>query len=242
MTISTGPLTPRGATRRFATHGAREARAAHGGARVRSTIAEAGCLLACSREVVRLGLSSLLDREPGIAVTAHAADWAGALDQLDRVRADVVVLDPEAAGDWLAACAELDRRSGPAVVLYANALGHDDLMQATAAGCRNIVLWSSPLGVLVEAIRLACAGRPYVDAALLGEVIDLDGSGAASVSRREREVLQLLADGHTTERAAAAITLSPATVRSYVEHATRKLNARNRTHAVAVALRRGIII
>jgi DNA-binding CsgD family transcriptional regulator len=62
-----------------------------------------------------------------------------------------------------------------------------------------------------------------------------------ALSQRESEVLQLLADGHTTDGAAAVLFLSPATVRSYVENAIAKLQARNRVHAVAAALRLGLI-
>jgi len=104
------------------------------------------------------------------------------------------------------------------------------------------VLKSGPPADLLRAVRLAYAGETYVDATLTSALLEHRGRDARSVlSRREKEVLQQLADGLTTEGVANQLFLSPATVRSYTESAIRKLETRNRTHAVAKALRLQLI-
>jgi DNA-binding NarL/FixJ family response regulator len=93
----------------------------------------------------------------------------------------------------------------------------------------------------VRAVRAVHAGLPYVDAMLGASLVEGRSPSAALLSERESQVLQHLANGLTTEGVGKALFLSPATVRSYAENAMHKLDARNRVHAVAVALRLGVI-
>ncbi len=84
------------------------------------------------------------------------------------------------------------------------------------------------------------AGHPYVDA-MLGAALSRREAATSPLSDRESQVLQRLANGLTTDGVGKDLFLSPATVRSYAENAIRKLGADNRVHAVAIALRLGLI-
>ena len=90
-------------------------------------------------------------------------------------------------------------------------------------------------------MRAVHAGLPYVDAMLGAALGRREAATAAPLSERESQVLQRLANGLTTEGVGKELFLSPATVRSYAENAIRKLGADNRVHAVAIALRLGLI-
>jgi DNA-binding NarL/FixJ family response regulator len=110
------------------------------------------------------------------------------------------------------------------------------------AGARGFVLKAGPVEELIRAIRQVHQGGTYVESTLVTDLLHhRDSSGRDVLSERETQVLRLLSDGLTTDAAAEALFLSPATVRSYVEGAMQKLASRNRTHAVAAAIRAGYI-
>ena len=95
---------------------------------------------------------------------------------------------------------------------------------------------------LVRAIRTVAAGRAFVDPSLSPALLISDGRAAESaLSEREREILQLLAEGYHTEEVARRIGLSVETVKSDTKRVIAKLQADTRTHAVAIALRRALI-
>jgi len=116
------------------------------------------------------------------------------------------------------------------------------LSDALAAGARGYVLKGSPPEDLVRAIRTVAAGRAFVDPSLSPALLISDGRAAESaLSEREREILQLLAEGYHTEEVARRIGLSVETVKSDTKRVIAKLQADTRTHAVAIALRRALI-
>ncbi len=109
---------------------------------------------------------------------------------------------------------------------------------AVDSGARGIVLKSSPIEHLADAIRAAADGREYVDRL----IAQLPGRhGAAIISKREAQVLGMLSQGSTTEQVAQELVLSPETVQTHVRNAIRKLGAHGRLHAVILALVRGDI-
>jgi DNA-binding NarL/FixJ family response regulator len=112
---------------------------------------------------------------------------------------------------------------------------------ALEAGAQGFVLKSGPPRELVRAVRMVSDGHAYVDPALASDLLKRRGSATAALSAREAEVLQLLANGLTTDAVGKQLYLSPTTVRSYGENAMRKLEARNRVHAVAQGLRLGLL-
>jgi DNA-binding NarL/FixJ family response regulator len=116
------------------------------------------------------------------------------------------------------------------------------LSDAIAAGARGYVMKGSPPEDLLRAIRTVAEGKPFVDPSLSPALLMTSGSnGEQPLSEREREILQLLAEGYHTEEIARRIGLSVETVKSDTKRVIAKLQADTRTHAVAIALRQSLI-
>jgi two-component system nitrate/nitrite response regulator NarL len=188
---------------------------------------------------VRQGLELLLPRH-GFRVTGSAgsAEQGG---RMIRARTPHVALVDIDLGDGSGTDLARDLRdegSATAIVLYTGSLDAVLIDDAVASGARGLVLKSSPIEHLADAIRAAAAGRDYVDRL----VAQLPGrSEARRISKREAQILGMLSQGGSTEGIAQALFLSPETVQTHVRNATRKLGARGRLHAVIVALVHGEI-
>jgi DNA-binding NarL/FixJ family response regulator len=186
----------------------------------------------------RLGVrrgTELLLRDSGfrVAGTADAVDVARGL--LSRRRHDVALLEPAVGGGdglWLATELMRQRRDVP-LVLYTDGPA---LPAAAALGAPGFALKSSAPAVLTEAVRSVAAGGRFVDPAL-AERLDATPSKVLLLSPREREILELLGDGHTGVQIAQRLYLSAETVRTHVRNAVQKLEARTRTQAVALVVR-----
>jgi DNA-binding NarL/FixJ family response regulator len=202
------------------------------------------CLVVDDHPLLRDGLVTMLDAEDDIEVVGQAADGDEALALAERRSPDVAIIDVRMPGKTgVDVCRELgERRNATPVVLY-TAFDDVDLLDAgLEAGARGFVLKTGPPPDILQALRTVARGQPYIDAALTGALLQRRGDKDRNpLSQREREVLQLLADGMTTDRAAEQLFLSPTTVRSYAESGMHKLAARSRTHAVAEALRLRLI-
>ncbi len=202
------------------------------------------CVVGDDHETLRRGLVALIDAEDDLTVIGQAGDGGEALALTRRRRPDVTVVDVRMpVMDGIALCREITAEELPTrVVLYT---AFDDLAaleQALEAGAAGYVLKSGPPQELLRAVRVVNGGRPYVDATLAPDLLERKATAARSLlTPREIEVLQHLADGLTNEATAAALFLSPTTVRSYAENAMAKLEANNRLHAVVKALRLGLI-
>jgi DNA-binding NarL/FixJ family response regulator len=190
------------------------------------------------REVV-----AALKQEPRVEVVGQAVNGAEALRLAERRRPDVAIVDVALPGvDGV----EFTRRvrateRPPAVVLATDFDGLDLLDAGLEAGALGFVLRTATPNFL-RAVRSVAAGQPYVDVGLTGALLTRGARhDRPPLSQREAEVLQLLADGLTTQAVGEALHLSPTTVRSYGESAMRKLHADNRVHAVALALRLRLI-
>lgn len=202
------------------------------------------CLVGDDHEALRRGLVSLLENEQDMSVIGQAADGPQALAMLERRRPDVTIVDLRMPGmDGVELCRHVaDSSLDTAVVIYTAFDEVDALELALDAGACGYVLKSGPPGELLRAIRMVHGGHEYIDPALASGLLQRRiASGKSLLSAREQEVLQLLADGHTTEGVGRELYLSPTTVRSYAENAMHKLDARNRVHAVASAMRLGLV-
>jgi DNA-binding NarL/FixJ family response regulator len=135
-----------------------------------------------------------------------------------------------------------DERLPTAIVLYTGSIDSDVLDAAVTSGARALVLKTSPVEHIADAIRAAAAGSTYVDPSMTSMLARRRRDDhTRSTSRREAQILGLLAGGLTTEQIASDLFLSPNTVQTHVRNATRKLGARGRLHAVILALGRGEI-
>jgi DNA-binding NarL/FixJ family response regulator len=194
--------------------------------------------------LLRKALSAVLNDEEDIEVAGEARDGEEVLALVARRMPDAVVVDahmPRLGG--LEVCRRLAVEApGVSVVVYTGDDDLDLLEEALEAGVGGFVLKTGRPHDVAHALRMARTGQVYIDAALAGPLLHRRFVRPEQLlSKREHEVLRLLADGCTTEEAAATLFLSPATVRTYAEKAMHKLEARNRPHLVAKSIRLGLL-
>ena len=204
--------------------------------------AEITCLIVDDHEVVREGLRLALSRTPGIRVIGEAPDGATAVALVERRRPDVVIMDLRMPDmDGLEATELVLEKAPDTAVLIFTAYGERSLLQrGLEAGARGYILKEAPQQTLARAIERVAAGDTYVDPGLMAEFVE--GREQADIlTPREREILQLLADGMSNVDVAEKLFISQETVKSHVRHILAKLEADTRTHAVAIALRDAII-
>jgi len=200
------------------------------------------CLVADDHPAMVAAVCEMLESH-GIQIAGRARDGIETLAKIEARKPDVAVLDlrmPQLSGTEVARRAA---RVSPdtAIVLYTAYAEHALLTEALDAGVRGFVLKEAPLGDLIRAIELAAAGRLYIDPVLAGELARGSSRAAPSLTQRERDVLRLLAEGHSNQEIGKRLFISPETVRTHVRKAMAKLDADTRTQAVAMALRQSLI-
>jgi DNA-binding NarL/FixJ family response regulator len=209
---------------------------------VAAETAEITVLLADDHEVVREGLRLALLRSPHIRVVGEAPDGETAVSLAERRRPDVIVMDLRMPGmDGIEATEEIMRRLPDAKVLIFTAYSERALLQrGLESGARGYILKEAPHETLLRAIEKVAAGETFVDPALMSVLAGSRG-GTDVLTPREREILQLLADGMSNADVAGQLFISQETVKSHVRHILTKLEADTRTQAVAIALRDAMI-
>jgi DNA-binding NarL/FixJ family response regulator len=202
---------------------------------------EITCLIVDDHEVVREGLRLSLSRAPHIRVIGEASDGAAAVALAERRHPDVVIMDVRMPGmDGLEATKMLSESAPDVAVLIFTAYSERSLLsRGLESGAKGYILKEAPHQTLLRAIEKVVAGEGYVDPALMPSF--LGSRGDEMLTTREREILQLLADGMSNADVASRLFISQETVKSHVRHILTKLEADTRTHAVAIALREAII-
>jgi DNA-binding NarL/FixJ family response regulator len=203
---------------------------------------EITCLIVDDHEVVREGLRLSLSRAPHIRVVGEASDGASAIELVERRKPDVVIMDVRMPGmDGLEATKEILKMLPDTAVLIFTAFSERSLLaRGLDSGARGYILKEAPHETLLRAIERLASGEGYVDPALMPAF--LSGKDQTDMlTAREREILQLLADGMSNADVASKLFISQETVKSHVRHILAKLEADTRTHAVAIALRESII-
>jgi DNA-binding NarL/FixJ family response regulator len=202
---------------------------------------EITCLIADDHEVVREGLRLSLSRSSHIRVVGEASDGETAVALAERRRPDVVVMDIRMPGmDGLEATKEITDRLPETSVLLFTAFSERSLLgRGLESGARGYLLKEATNDTLVRAIEKVAGGEGYVDPALMPTFLSRDSQDL--LTPREREILQLLADGMSNADVAQKLFISQETVKSHVRHILAKLEADTRTHAVAIAIRDSII-
>ena len=199
------------------------------------------CLICDDHEVVREGLRLSLSRSENIRVVGEAADGNAAVTLAKRRRPNVVILDVRMpVMDGLAAAKAIASEVPETSVLMFTAFAERSLLtRGLEAGAKGYILKEAPHQTLVRAIQKVADGDGYVDPALMPALLSKERENM--LTAREREILQLLADGMSNADVAGKLYISQETVKSHVRHILSKLEADTRTHAVAIALRTSII-
>jgi len=187
------------------------------------------------------GVAAVLVDEAGIDVVATAASGREAVAAFEKHRPDVTLMDlqmPDMNG--IDAIAEIRSRFPSArIVALTTYKGDVSALRALRAGAVGYLLKSQVLTELVEAIRVVHAGGrripPEVSAELAAHL------GEDALSEREIQVLRLVAQGNSNKRVAAELGVTEETIKAHMSSIFAKLDANDRTHAVTIALRRGIL-
>jgi two-component system, cell cycle sensor histidine kinase and response regulator CckA len=202
----------------------------------------ATCVVADDHPAVLDSVSRFLEQR-GFEVVARASDGDRALALIEEHRPALLLLDvnmkPLGGIDVAVRTAALSPESR--VVMYTAHADAGLLERALAAGARGFVLKQSPLAELDRALHVVVGGATYVDPALAGAVTQAGARSSSALTRRECDVLTLLAEGKTNDKVATALGISAETVQTHVRNAMGKLDADNRTQAVATAIRESLI-
>ena len=194
-------------------------------------------------EALRGGLEVLL-AQAGHDVVGTAGNTAAGIDLVEHSDPDVALVDirlPDGNGIELTR-ELLERRPDLAIVLYTGDADAELLYEGLDSGARGYALKAGSMEELLAAIRQVAAGGSYVDPRLDRILLSPRAtSRVPQLSPREREIMHLMAEGDTAEQIGGKITVSVETVRTHVRNVIRKLQARNRVHAIAIALERGEI-
>jgi DNA-binding NarL/FixJ family response regulator len=201
-------------------------------------------LIVDDHPVVRDGLRGMFAGDERFEVLGEAADGAEATAAAERLRPDVILMDLRMPGvDGVTAIAELAGRGVPSRVLVLTTYDTDsDVLPAIEAGATGFMLKDAPREELFRAVQAAARGQaalsPAVATRLMGQMRQ---PASEPLSRRELEVLELIARGSTNREAAAQLFISEATVKTHLLHVYAKLGVKDRAAAVATAFERGYL-
>ena len=203
--------------------------------------------IADDHPVVREGLVAMLETEPDFEVVGTAATGAEAAALVARVDPDVMLLDLELPElDGVGVLRRLAAEGARVRVIVFTVFDTDErIIAAVEAGAPGYLLKGAPRGELFAAVRTVAAGgsllAPVASSAVLRRVRGEAPTGGPSLTPREREVLQALARGLGNKQIAAQLGVSERTVKFHVSSLFEKLGAGNRTEAVTIAARAGLV-
>ncbi len=198
-------------------------------------------LTADDHPVVRAGIAAMLASEPGIEVVAQAVNGAEAVALFEAERPDVVLMDLQMPKmDGVAAIRAIRAIDSAARVIALTTYDGDaDIHRALSAGACAYLIKDALIDQLVSAIQSAAVGKRAIPAHVASRLAEF--TPRADLTARELEVLGHVARGLGNKEIAEVIGRSAETVKAHLESIFRKLNARDRAHAVTIAIQRGFI-
>jgi DNA-binding NarL/FixJ family response regulator len=191
--------------------------------------------------LLREGIAAIINNEPDMTMVAQASTGREAIQQYGAHQPDVTLMDlrlPDMSGiDTMIAI----RSSHPnaRIVVLTTFEGDVEIQRALAAGARGYVLKSMPPRELADVIRHVHAGRKQIPPAVAAQLAE--HLGEESLTGRERDVLLRVAAGNRNRDIGELLSISEETVKVHMKHIMEKLGASDRTEAVTIAVRRGII-
>jgi DNA-binding NarL/FixJ family response regulator len=205
-------------------------------------------LLAEDQTLLRQGLRTILDLEPGLEVVGEASDGEQAVREAMRLQPDIVLMDiqmPERSG--VEATALITAACPATRVIVLTTFDYEEyVFEAVKAGAMGYLLKDVPAPELVDTIRRVHAGESFIQPSVASKLLIEFGRRSdrlpdEELTERERDVLGLLAAGNSNREIAAKLYLAEGTVKNYVSSILAKLHASNRTQAVALARDQGLL-
>ncbi len=201
-------------------------------------------LIVEDQRIVREGLRAVLEDEPEIAIVGEAADGQAALEQFARLRPDVVLMDLQMpVVDGPEATRRIRELAPEARILVLTTYATDEfIFKALRAGAQGYLLKDASADELLGAIRSVHAGQTLLAPAVAARLVQGVSAGPAeALTPRELEVLTLVGQGRSNGEIAAQLAIAPRTAKVHVQNILGKLGATNRTEAVSIAVRQGLI-
>lgn len=202
-------------------------------------------LIADDHPIVRDGLRAVLGTQTDFAVVGEAGSGREVLDQVRRLQPDVLLLDLEMPnGNGVETLGWLAERKVTVKTIVFTAFDTDDqIVEAVRAGAKGYLLKGAPRDELFNAIRIVHAGGSLLQPVVASKLINRlnQPTPVDLLTEREREVLDLVAQGLSNRAIAAALIITERTVKFHVSAIMGKLDAANRTEAVALARAQGIL-
>jgi DNA-binding NarL/FixJ family response regulator len=191
--------------------------------------------------LLREGIAAIINNQPDMLLVAEAATGCEAIQKFQQHKPDITLMDlklPDMSGiDALIAIRT--EFSEARIIMLTTFEGDVDIRRALEAGARGYMLKSMPPADLVEGIRHVHAGKKRIPAEVAAHLAEYFGDDA--LTEREIEVLRHVATGNRNRDIAKRLFISEETVKVHIKHIMEKLSASDRTQAVAIAVRRGII-
>jgi DNA-binding NarL/FixJ family response regulator len=191
--------------------------------------------------VFREGLRTIIGSQPDMLLVAQAANAAGAISEFRRHRPDITLMDLFLPGTNGIDTLITIRGEFPhaRIIMLTSSDGDGEIQRALRAGAAAYILKSMPKNELLNVIRSVHAGKRHIPsdvAARLAEHL-----GEEDLTSRELEVLRLIRDGYRNKQIAGRLAIAETTVNFHIKNLVDKLGANDRTHAVTIAIRRGLL-
>ena len=201
-----------------------------------------GVMSADDHPLLREGLAAIINNQPDMLLVAQASSGTEAIERYRQHKPDVTLMDlrlPDLSG--IEAMVAIRKEFPDArVIILTTFEGDVEIQRALQAGARGYLLKSGPPGDLVTAIRQVHAGKKRIPPEVAAQLAEHLSS--ESLTTREVEVLRQIAGGNRNRDIAELLFISEETVKVHIKHIMEKLGASDRTQAIAIAVRRGIIV
>ena len=198
-------------------------------------------LLADDHALVRDGIAKIISSHQDMEVIGQAGNGKDAIDLFTKLRPDIAIIDVSMPGmSGIETILEIRKRFANAQLMILSSHDHEeDIYQAIQAGASGYILKDAPASELITAIQSVQKGERYIPprvARQLAQRIGMD-----ELTERESEILKLIAAGTSNKEIAGQLGVSEGTVKAHVNHILNKLGASDRTHAVSIAIKKGLV-
>ncbi|MBB6142940.1 DNA-binding NarL/FixJ family response regulator [Silvibacterium bohemicum] len=187
------------------------------------------------------GLSTIIGSQSDMALVGHAATAGEAISEFRKHRPDITLMDLRLGEtDGIDALVAIRGEFSHArIIILTTSDGDGEIQRALRAGASGYVLKSTPKNELLSIIRSVNAGRRHVPAEVAARLVEFMGED--DLTPREIQVLRLIRDGNRNKEIASRLDISETTVNFHIKNIVDKLRANDRTHAVTIAVRRGLL-